>query len=256
MSLPVTPSPQEFGAALRRLREERGVTIESIAAKTKISRRILQALEDGDFRLLPNHVFVRLFLRQYLDILPEDPEPWLTAYDAAWAQFERDSRPWPVIEPPPPRGRRVGPWILGALIVLAALFAVLLIERRQSGGSGGALAPTPEVSLPTPAPVPTEPAPATPTPVEESTDVLVIRATVRPCWVEVQVNGEEAMSRLLEAGDSWKIEAAGRPVSLLVGDAGAAEVSYLGTSHNPVGAPGEVARLHLGPAAPAQGAGT
>ncbi len=51
--------PKTFGEELRRLRESAGLSLEDIAEETKISKRILNNLEAGDFRFLPQMVFSR-----------------------------------------------------------------------------------------------------------------------------------------------------------------------------------------------------
>ena len=45
------------------------MTINDISDRTKISVRMLAALESGEFGRLPNLVFARMFLRQYLDFI-------------------------------------------------------------------------------------------------------------------------------------------------------------------------------------------
>ena len=55
---------QWSGAALRRIREARRVSLEDLSDYTRISRTYLQALEDDDFAKLPALVYVRGFLQQ------------------------------------------------------------------------------------------------------------------------------------------------------------------------------------------------
>ena len=55
---------QWSGAALRRIREARRITLEDLSDYTRISRTYLQALEDDDFNKLPALVYVRGFLQQ------------------------------------------------------------------------------------------------------------------------------------------------------------------------------------------------
>jgi cytoskeleton protein RodZ len=54
-----------FGEHLRQQRELRGVSLEEIVATTKIGRRLLQALEDEQFDLLPGGIFNRAYVRAY-----------------------------------------------------------------------------------------------------------------------------------------------------------------------------------------------
>lgn len=54
-----------FGEHLRRQREMRGISLEEIVATTKISRRLLQALEDEQFDLLPGGIFNKSYVKAY-----------------------------------------------------------------------------------------------------------------------------------------------------------------------------------------------
>ncbi|MCI0407678.1 MAG: helix-turn-helix domain-containing protein, partial [Acidobacteria bacterium] len=65
--LPVT------GASLRKHREEKKLTLETIVEKTKIRPAILEALEEDRFADLPEPVFLRGFLRQLALCLGLDP---------------------------------------------------------------------------------------------------------------------------------------------------------------------------------------
>ena len=57
-------------------------------AETKISRRILEALENGRFQYLPERVFSRNFVRQYTAFIGYHDERILEWFDEAWKRFE------------------------------------------------------------------------------------------------------------------------------------------------------------------------
>ena len=54
-----------FGEELRRERQIRGISLEEISSATKISVRLLSALERGDVKQLPAPAFTRGFIRAY-----------------------------------------------------------------------------------------------------------------------------------------------------------------------------------------------
>ena len=54
----------EFYKELKELRKERGIDLEEIHSRTKISVGTLKAIEDGQFSQLP-HTYTRLFVRAY-----------------------------------------------------------------------------------------------------------------------------------------------------------------------------------------------
>lgn len=64
-----TPQVGSFGDRLRREREMRGVSLDDIAAGTKIGTRLLRALEEEHFELLPGGIFNKGFVRAYAKYL-------------------------------------------------------------------------------------------------------------------------------------------------------------------------------------------
>jgi len=70
----------EFGEKLRRQREQRGITLESVSDTTKIGTRMLKALEDERFDQLPGGVFNKGFVRAYARHIGLDAEEAVTEY--------------------------------------------------------------------------------------------------------------------------------------------------------------------------------
>ena len=64
----------DFGARMKRLREERGVALRDIAEKTKVSVSALEALERNDISRLPGGIFSRGLVRAYAEQIGADPE--------------------------------------------------------------------------------------------------------------------------------------------------------------------------------------
>jgi cytoskeleton protein RodZ len=238
--MPMTPlakaTPREFGQELKHAREDAGLSLEAIAARTKIGGRVLAALEDGEFGRLPGQVFARMFVRQYLELVGATPEEWLPSFDAAWRSFTESSQSFPIGPALPVKRRRLGPWMIGLALVAAAVAGVLLVERREgqappeareapaSAAAPQAPAAVPQAAAPPVTTAPAAPATAAPAAAPPAT-TLVVRALRSPCWVEVRIAWEKASSRLLAAGVAWEVAAGGREVDLVLGDAGAARVA-------------------------------
>ncbi len=66
---PTIESVESFGSYLKRERELREISLEEIAAYTRIKLRALQAIEGDDFASLPALAFVRAFTRCYADYI-------------------------------------------------------------------------------------------------------------------------------------------------------------------------------------------
>jgi cytoskeleton protein RodZ len=70
-----------FGEELRKAREERGVTVETICETTKVSAKHIRALEAGELSELPGGVFRRGFVRSYLHVLGLEEAAWMPRFE-------------------------------------------------------------------------------------------------------------------------------------------------------------------------------
>jgi cytoskeleton protein RodZ len=100
-----------FGQDLKTQRERCGVSLDALAAETKVAPRYLQALEAGEFAQLPGGIFRRGIVRAYLHAIQLEEEPWMLRFqdvlrreaelrgepaepeEAAWATFARRQVP-------------------------------------------------------------------------------------------------------------------------------------------------------------------
>ncbi|MCH8327483.1 MAG: helix-turn-helix domain-containing protein, partial [Candidatus Marinimicrobia bacterium] len=62
---------EPFHQQLKQLRIAQGFELADISATTRIDPRFLQALEEGDFDVLPM-TYIRLFLRSYCEFIGSD----------------------------------------------------------------------------------------------------------------------------------------------------------------------------------------
>ena len=65
---------ETFGPVLRAARERRGVTLRQLAAETKLSVELWEALEDNNLERWPKRVFARSYVRDYAERIGLDPD--------------------------------------------------------------------------------------------------------------------------------------------------------------------------------------
>jgi cytoskeletal protein RodZ len=65
---------------LATIRRNRGISLEQIAESTKISVRLLEAIERGEFRKLPGGIYNTSYIRQYARAIDYDESAILTVY--------------------------------------------------------------------------------------------------------------------------------------------------------------------------------
>jgi cytoskeletal protein RodZ len=70
----------ELGLRLKEAREQKKLTLEDIQSITKIQKRYLQGIEDGNYKVLPGSFYVRAFIRQYAEAVDLNPDEILQEY--------------------------------------------------------------------------------------------------------------------------------------------------------------------------------
>jgi cytoskeleton protein RodZ len=75
---------QELGSLLKQERERRSLSVRDVMDATKISRRNLNALEDGEVKLLPHPVYLKGYVRNYARLVGLEPEPLAALVDQQW----------------------------------------------------------------------------------------------------------------------------------------------------------------------------
>jgi cytoskeleton protein RodZ len=105
-----------FGERLERERTKRGVKLEQVAEATKISSRMLRALETEEFEKLPGGVFNRGFARSYARYLGLNENEIVAQYIEAAGEQEQ-----PLPEPPPASTDDFGRWARFIALAVAVL---------------------------------------------------------------------------------------------------------------------------------------
>jgi cytoskeletal protein RodZ len=244
------PSPPSFGEELKRERLLREVSLEEISAATKISVRLLTALEAGNLAKLPAPVFTRGFIRAYSLHLGLDPVEKINTY---LAEVKPSAAPMPTSTASPRGGSRFlrGPrstagTILGG--VTATLLVLGLIarpeHRRDSVARLSRAALVEPVSFKNVAPS-NEPTPLIREDAPESaiapSGVALVLEFDEPSWAEISADGAKVFGGLVSAGTSRRFEARSE-FRVTLGNAGGVRVSIDGHPAARLGAPGEVVR--------------
>jgi cytoskeleton protein RodZ len=81
----------EFGDKFRKAREKKDISLDAVSNVTKISARMLQAIEEEHFDVLPGGVFNKGFIRAYAKHLGMDAEEAVTDYLTCLRQAQIDA---------------------------------------------------------------------------------------------------------------------------------------------------------------------
>jgi transcriptional regulator with XRE-family HTH domain len=77
---------ENFGAWLRESRERAGLSLDDIAASTKVGRGLLTALERNDLSRWPAGIFRRAFVRSYAGLVGLDPDRTVALFLSAFPE--------------------------------------------------------------------------------------------------------------------------------------------------------------------------
>ena len=114
---------QGAGQALAQARKNKGLTLEDVSARLKISPSYLQAIESCEFDQLPGTAFVRGYLRSYARLVELDEKKTLALYGETVQADEQVAR---LLQEKPldHHGVPGGKWLATASLVLLAAFVV------------------------------------------------------------------------------------------------------------------------------------
>ena len=251
----------DVGLELRQARERRGITLQQISSTTKISLRVLQAIEAADESRLPAKVFTRSFVKTYATQVGLDPADTTRRY---LEQFEpppapsqtsdtaRESIPDTPVQQETP-GRRVARVLQGrfgtaSVLLLTALTAVALVTKNYKQAKRNETpraAPIVGAAGLIPAAVHQQPTAVATSGTTRGTDALHLAiAPIGPCWVRATVDGQPVLAKLFAAGDRVQVDAPS-DVTLRVGDPAAFAFSINGAPARIPGAPGQPVTVRI-----------
>ncbi len=206
---------------LKEMREARGLSLEELFGKTRISRINLMAVESGDFDRLPPPVYARNFIRKYAQAVDIDEKPILDRYEKHLASLEPPPEEIEVQRPWPETGYRHRFLIRGLVAVIAAGILVFAIFLYDQGGKPPSPAPVAESASPV-QPVVPDPPQAMALPNHPDQPAAVPNVPVQPAAVP-SVPAQAAASKPVPAPASAPAEkivlppvAAGKAYRLLI----------------------------------------
>ncbi|MBD7967287.1 helix-turn-helix domain-containing protein [Paenibacillus gallinarum] len=132
----------ELGQQLKEARLQKGLSLDDVQEMTKIRKRYLEAIESGDYKVLPGSFYVRAFIKTYAETVGLNPDELLEGHKKDVPDSEQEATMEPVItkrssRPASERNNKwlstVLPWTFLALIlVLIYVYAVRDNGNKQA----------------------------------------------------------------------------------------------------------------------------
>lgn len=239
-----------LGKWLQIAREARGLSLEQAEQVTRIRRRYLKALEEGNYEALPGgEPQTRGFLRRYATLLGLSPDEAIIRYDEE-VHGRRPEPPAPPATPSPsipdmPISRPRGNWLqvvavigLVILLILGAWWLLSYAGWAPPPASPLETAPAPLMTLSRAAVAEASGQTTSPFPVSSGVVTLTLEPTEH-IWVRVTTDGAVAFEGLLMPGEapSWTAQ----ELVLVETGNGAGLVAVInGQSQGPLGERGQV----------------
>ena len=136
-----------LGEELKREREFREISLREISDATKINLRMLEAIENNDYKSLPGGIFNRNFIRAYAEFIGLDPEIAVRKYQVQMTEEIQEILPAGVVSAARGRellqSRRRG--FIYTVIVMIVLGIILLslwiLKKKNVTLNGGQTIP-------------------------------------------------------------------------------------------------------------------
>ena len=241
---PVPELPPTVGERLRAAREEAKLSLEDVAAQTRIPQRHLASIEIADWDALPAPTYTIGFAKNYAAAVGLDRAEIgeQLREEMGGQRFAATSAD--VFEPADPRRTMPKSLVIGAVIAAVLLIALMsFLNRRALEDTGPAGNEAAAVNAAAPA----AQSPTTPTPTAPASGPVVLTAT-EPAWIQVSDQGTTLFQGELQPGQTYSVPATVTAPMLKAGKPEALRVTVGTTVVPQVGPAGKVTTVSLLPA--------
>jgi len=224
------PQVVSAGQRLRAAREEKGLSLEDVAAQTRIPRRHLESLENGDWERLPAPTYTTGFAKSYATVVGLDRAEIYEQLRGEMGGVRPMAAAPEVFEPSDP-ARTMPKWLVfGAIAaVLVLVLAMSWLNERSFRGTDEAAADSPATAA---APEAAAPGPAPAAPAAVAQGPVAITAN-EPVWLQVyEKGGAKLFEGVLAAGQRYDVPTTATAPLLRTGKPEALRIS-VGTADAP-----------------------
>jgi len=225
------------GERLRAARGEKRLSLEDIAAQTRIPQRHLESIENAEWDKLPAPTYTVGFAKNYASAVGLDRSEIGDQLREEMGGQRFASSQSEVIEAADP-ARTMPKWLVIGAVAAVLLIVVLMTWLNNRSLEEPAAPAQNEVAAAAPAPKPARPQPAAPAP---SAQGPVVLTAVAPAWIQVTDQGKTLFEGMLNAGQTFAVPPTAVAPLLKAGKPEALKINVGNAVAPPVGPPGKVA---------------
>ncbi|MGV4320287.1 cell shape determination protein RodZ [Bacillus mojavensis] len=139
----------ELGIRLKEAREEKAMSLDDLQAATKIQKRYLTALEEGNYDIIPGKFYVRAFIKQYAEAVGLDADQLFEEHKKDIPNTYHDDVSEKISgmnlqkEMPKPASKALELLptilvILGVIVVIAIVYAIIQFANHKNDDNSNA----------------------------------------------------------------------------------------------------------------------
>ena len=228
------PEAPTVGERLRAAREEKKLSLEDVAAQTRIPQRHLASIENAEWDSLPAPTYTIGFAKSYASAVGLDRSEIGNQLreEMGGQRFANTSSD--VFEPADPARTMPKSLVVGAIIAVILLIGIMSWLNKRSLEESGTVNQPAVADTAAPAPSPAAPAPAASAAAQGP---VVISATA-PVWMQVrEKDGANLFSGLLQPGQNYTVPSNATAPVLKTGKPEALRINVGSQVAGPVGPP-------------------
>jgi cytoskeleton protein RodZ len=125
------------GHLLREAREERGYSQKEVARDLHLTSKVIDALEESNFDIIPSSLFARGYIRSYARHLGLDGQALVAEFDAVYGVPNQNKKPMPGVHQLGQQSKPGDTWVklISIIFVIGLVVASVLWWQHQNGGS-------------------------------------------------------------------------------------------------------------------------
>ena len=229
------------GQRLRAAREQKGLSLEDIAAQTRIPQRHLESIENAQWENLPAPTYTTGFAKSYAAAVGLDRTEIGDQLREEMGGQRFASSEAQVFEPADP-ARTMPKWLVlsAAAAVILLIIVMSLLNKRALEQPGQPAANSVAATAPAARPAQPRPAPAA-SPAAPAPNAPVVLTAVAPAWVQVSDQGKTLFEGMMQPGQTYAVPPTATAPELKAGKPEALKVTVGPAVAPPVGPPGKVA---------------
>tara|TARA_B110000285_G_C15120573_1_gene616862 strand:- start:600 stop:1544 length:945 start_codon:yes stop_codon:yes gene_type:complete len=129
-------SPGFPGHLLRQAREEHGLSQKEAARDLHLTSKVINAIEEDDFELIPSFVFARGYIRSYARHVGLDGQALVAEFDAAYGVPNNSAKPMSTIRKGGQQSKPGDTWVkLISIVFVIGLLAASIVWWQSQNGS-------------------------------------------------------------------------------------------------------------------------